>query len=135
MPEQLTLTEVKEHLLMKMILALIILFIIQPHTTMATKKPGKPVSKTASTSKSPKKVLNHLNEVKITATRLAKPSTTTRLYPKGEVKNTQIDSIRRANPSLGRAIGQPSRKPGQQAQFGTNQSDLIKQAIKPRKKK
>ena len=90
----------------------------------------------AKSNKNPKpKSSNLLNEVSITATRLGKASTTTRLYPKGEVKNKSLDSIRSANPSLGRAIGKPFAKAGQQAQYGANQSDLIKQAIKPKKKK
>lgn len=91
----------------------------------------------AKTNKNPpKKVMNHLNEVSITATRLGKPSTTTRLYPQGSVRNSQLDSIKSANPSLGKAIGKPVKaNKYTSAQFGTLQSDLIKSAIKPKKKK
>lgn len=77
-----------------------------------------------------------LNEVSITATRLGKASTSTRLYPRGEVSNAKLDSVRKANPSLGKAIGQPVKaNKYTSAQFGANQSDLIKSAIKPKKKK
>lgn len=55
----------------------------------------------------------------------------TRLYPSGEVENSKIDSIKRVNPALAKAIGDPFRyAPGYQAQYGTDQSDLIKAALK-----
>lgn len=76
-----------------------------------------------------------LNEVSITATRLAKPKGVTRLYPSGSVSNKSLDSIRSANPKLGKMIGKPISKSGELAQYGTSQSDLIKSALKPKKKK
>lgn len=79
-----------------------------------------------------------LNEVSITATRLGKRPTSTPFKSGGLVKsveNKTVDSIRRANPALGRAIGQPVGKAGQVKKYGDAQKDLILQAIKPKKKK
>jgi hypothetical protein len=83
-------------------------------------------------AKKVKPKMNMLPEVKVTATRLTKPATKTALYPKGEVRNSQIDSIGRANPALSRMIGKPDAKPGYRPQYNVVQSDIIKQAIKPK---
>lgn len=74
-----------------------------------------------------------LSEVTISSTRLVKPKTTTRLYPKGEVANKSLDSLRSANPKLGKLIGKPAVKNGEQGQYGASQSDLIKSALKKKK--
>lgn len=72
-----------------------------------------------------------LEEVTVTARPIKKkmaPSTT-RLYPKGEVENSKVDSIKKANPKLGRLIGSPNKGLGK-AQYGASESDLIKKALK-----
>lgn len=96
------------------------------------KKMTTPKATVKPAAKAKSKPTNTLDEVKITATRLAKPSGVTGLYPKGSVKNSQLDSIRKANPALGRKIGKPIAN--SQDRYGSSQSDLIKSAIKPKKK-
>lgn len=73
-----------------------------------------------------------MNEVVVKATPLKKAPTSTALYPKGSVQNRQIDSISKSNPSLGKMIGKPIAKAGVRPQYSANQSDIIKQAIKPK---
>ncbi len=73
-----------------------------------------------------------MNEVVVKATPLKKAPTTTALYPRGEVKNKQLDSIQVANPAVRKLIGKPITKPGIRPQFTANQSEIIKQAIKPK---
>ena len=75
-----------------------------------------------------------LNEVVIKATPLTKPSTKTALYPKGEASNKQIDSLKNTSPQMKKLIGEPIKKAGYRPQYGTNQSDIIKQALKPKPK-
>ena len=51
-----------------------------------------------------------------------------RLYPKGEVEKSKIDSLVKAG--RGNLIGQPMKKPGQVAQYGEAASDIIKKLVK-----
>lgn len=81
----------------------------------------------------PKPVM--LGEVKITASRLAKPNTKTRLYPKGEANTKSIDSLKATDAKLGKLIGNPIIRKGQAPQYGTNSSDIIKKALVPKKVK
>ena len=81
----------------------------------------------------PKPVM--LGEVKITASRLAKPNTKTRLYPKGEANTKSIDSLKSINPKLGKLIGNPIVRKGEVPQYGANSSDIIKKALAPKKVK
>lgn len=85
----------------------------------------------AKTKKSPRPV--QLKEVTITAKKPTIKDQTISLYPKGTVRKSQIDSIKSANPKLAKVIGSPIAKKGQKPQYGTNSSDLIKQATKKRK--
>ena len=72
-----------------------------------------------------------LKEVVVRATRLGKNPTTVRMYPKGEVAKSKIDSISKANPALAKKIGNPvQRTKYERPQYGSASSDLIKQAIK-----
>jgi len=48
-----------------------------------------------------------------------------RLYPKGEVEKSKVDSISNL-PGVKKAIGAPIQKPGQVDQYGTAASDVIK---------
>lgn len=75
-----------------------------------------------------------LGEVKITASRLAKPNLNTRLYPRGSVNTKSIDSLKR-DPKLGKLIGNPIVKGGQTPQYGSGSSDIIKKALAPKKAK
>lgn len=52
-----------------------------------------------------------------------------RLYPKGEVEASKVDSISRL-PGVKKLLGTPSQKPGESAQYGTAASDVIKQLTK-----
>lgn len=81
--------------------------------------------------KSPRPVM--LKEVSITAKKPVVKEQTIRLYPRGEVRKSQMDSLSKNNPKLAKVIGAPIAKSGQKAQYGTNSSDLIKQATKKRK--
>lgn len=77
-----------------------------------------------------------LGEVKVVASRLAKNPASVRMYPSGEVAKSKIDSISKANPALARKIGTPvQRSKGERPQYGSLQSDLIKQAVSQKKKK
>ena len=75
-----------------------------------------------------------LGEVKVTATRLGKAKTMTRLYPKGEASTKSIDSLKSLDPKLKKLIGNPIVRKGQVAQYGANSSDVIKKALAPKKK-
>ena len=75
-----------------------------------------------------------LGEVKVTATRLGKANTKTRLYPKGEASTKSIDSLKAIDPKLKKLIGNPIVRKGEVAQYGANSSDVIKKALAPKKK-
>jgi hypothetical protein len=78
-----------------------------------------------------KKVM--LPEVTITAKKVTRPQTkeTVRLYPKGVVATKTVDSLKKVG--YGKAIGSPMMKKGQSPMYGTNASDVIKQALKKKK--
>lgn len=78
-----------------------------------------------------------LPEVKVTATRIKKKPVVepeVSLYPKGSVKKRTVDSLLKARPELTKPVGKPTQKPGHQARYGTTQSDIIKSALKKKKK-
>ena len=51
-----------------------------------------------------------------------------KLYPKGEVAKTTIDSLTKAG--RGSLMGEPMQKDGQMAMYGSQASDNIKQLMK-----
>jgi hypothetical protein len=76
-----------------------------------------------------------LPEVKITSTRIQPKKTErkltiemVRLYPKGMASKKSVDSLKKVG--YGKAIGSPMMKKGQSPMYGTNASDIIKQALK-----
>lgn len=85
------------------------------------KKDGKPKSK-----------VRQLQEVKITAKR-PKSVQQTSVTKSGEVPTRRIDSLKRANPQLGRVIGKGSQVPGQKVRYGDASSDAIKAGLAKKK--
>lgn len=51
----------------------------------------------------------------------------------GEVATRRIDSMRKVNPSLGRAIGKPYVGSGGKKTYGPDASDAIKAGLKKKK--
>lgn len=76
-----------------------------------------------------------LDEVKVTATKLAKANTKTRLYPSGVANTKSIDSLKATDPKLGKLIGNPIIRKGQTPQYGSGSSDIIKKGLAPKKAK
>lgn len=54
---------------------------------------------------------------------------TVRLYPKGEVDKSKVDSISRL-PGVKKLLGSPYQKAGEVAQYGAAASDVIKKLTK-----
>jgi len=52
----------------------------------------------------------------------------------GQVPTRKIDSMKRANPNLGRVIGKPSTGSGGMKTYGDNASDAIKAGLKGKRK-
>lgn len=56
------------------------------------------------------------------------------LKPGGEVATRRVDSIKKANPQLGRVIGKPGVGSGGMATYGAAASDAIKAGLSKKKK-
>jgi len=52
----------------------------------------------------------------------------------GQVPTRRVDSIKKANPALGRVIGKPSKGSGGMKTYGDDASDAIKAGLKGKKK-
>jgi hypothetical protein len=76
----------------------------------------------------PKKPIK-LKDVQIKGKKIPKsdPKSVTK---SGEVPTRKIDSMRRANPALGRAIGKPGKGSGGMDTYGPEASDWIKKGLK-----
>lgn len=71
-----------------------------------------------------------LKEVKIKGKRIPKsdPKSATR---SGEVSTRRVDSIKKANPALGKVIGKPYKGSGGMDSYGPDASDAIKKGLSP----
>lgn len=67
-----------------------------------------------------------LPEVTVTANRYKKAKA--KLYPKGEVNQSSIDSLRKAG--HGKLIGEPIKRSGHMDVYGPDASDRIKQLMR-----
>lgn len=67
-----------------------------------------------------------LKEVQVTAKGKSTPKSDTRF---GQVATSRVDSMKRANPALGRVIGKPGTGSGGRATYGPDQSDAIKAGL------
>ena len=75
-----------------------------------------------------KQKATQLKEVKITAKR--PKANTSVLSGGGEVKSAKVDSMKKANPALGKVIGSGYKGSGGKTTYGADASDAIKAGLK-----
>jgi hypothetical protein len=81
------------------------------------------------------KKVQQLPEVKIKGKGYKKADPQSSLKSHGQVATRRIDSIRKANPAMGRAIGKPYKGSGGMDTYGDDASDKIRASLKGGKKK